>query len=329
MGAFCRTSSWLRGLIGVAALGCIGHAAAQSGYPSKPVHVVVAWPAGQTTDLIARVVAQQLSLSLGQPFIVENKAGAGGVIGTEYVKNAKPDGYTLTINSTGPMAINPALYSKLPYDPVKDFAPVGMIVTVPIFLAVNLNVPATNVPEFVRYVAANPGKVAYGSGGSGATAHLAMEMLKSATGMDLPHIPYKGNPAAMNDLIGGQIQAMFDSGPSMLPRYKAGRIKVLGVATTNRTRSEPEIPTIAEQGLPGFEAMTWIALFAPANTPKDVIDTLNHALNRVIFSVSLSDILNSAGAEPVGSTPDELGLFLRKEVAQWGKVVKDAGAKVD
>lgn len=306
-----------------------GSTSAQSAYPTGPVRIVVGWPPGQTTDIVARVVAEQLSREVGQPFVVENKPGAAGIIGTEFVKNAKPDGYTLSINSTGPMAINPSLYKQLPYDPVKDFAPVGMIVKVPIYFAVNKDVPANNFAEFVTYVKANPGKLAYGSGGNGTTAQLASEMLKGLTGMDLNHIPYKGNPAAMTDMIGGRVIAMFDSAPSVIPRYKAGQIKVLGIAALSRSVNEPNIPTIAEQGVPGFEAMTWIGLFAPAGTPRPIIDRLNAALNKAVMSPALSTTLEKLGAEPAQSTPDEFAATLKKEVASWGKVIHDAGIKLD
>ena len=306
-----------------------GSAPGQSAYPTGPVRIVVGWPPGQTTDIVARVVAEQLSREMGQQFVVENKPGAAGIIGTEFVKNAKPDGYTLSINSTGPMAINPGLYKQLPYDPVKDFAAVGMIVKVPIYLAVNKDVPANNFAEFVTYVKANPGKLAYGSGGNGTTAQLATEMLKGLTGMDLNHIPYKGNPAAMTDLIGGRVIAMFDSAPSVIPRYKAGQIKVLGIAALSRSANEPDIPTIAEQGVPGFEAMTWIGLFAPAGTPRPIVDRLNAALNKAVLSPALSNTLEKSGAEPAQSTPDEFAATLKKEVASWGKVIRDADIKLD
>ena len=306
-----------------------GSAPGQSAYPTGPVRIVVGWPPGQTTDIVARVVAEQLSREMGQQFVVENKPGAAGIIGTEFVKNAKPDGYTLSINSTGPMAINPGLYKQLPYDPVKDFAAVGMIVKVPIYLAVNKDVPANNFAEFVTYVKANPGKLAYGSGGNGTTAQLATEMLKGLTGMDLNHIPYKGNPAAMTDLIGGRVIAMIDSAPSVIPRYKAGQIKVLGIAALSRSANEPDIPTIAEQGVPGFEAMTWIGLFAPAGTPRPIVDRLNAALNKAVLSPALSNTLEKSGAEPAQSTPDEFAATLKKEVASWGKVIRDADIKLD
>lgn len=316
-------------LMAFSAWASVGDAAAQSGYPAGPVRIVVGWPPGQTTDIVARVVAEQLSREMGQQFVVENKPGAAGIIGTEFVKNARPDGYTLSVNSTGPMAINPGLYKNLPYDPVKDFAAVGMIVKVPIYLAVNKDVPARNFPEFVAYVKANPGKLAYGSGGNGTTAQLATEMLKGLTGMDLNHIPYKGNPAAMTDMIGGRVVAMFDSAPSVIPRYKAGQINVLGIATLSRSRNEPDIPTIAEQGVPGFEAMTWIGLFAPAGTPKPIIDKLNAALNKAVLSPALSATLEKSGSEPAQTTPEEFAATLKKEVASWGKVIRDADIKLD
>ena len=303
--------------------------AAAEAYPNKPVRIVVAFPPGQTTDTIARTVAQQMSISTGQQFIVENKPGAAGIIGTTYVMNAKPDGYTLLFSSSGPMAINPALYKNITYDPVKNFTPVGMAVTVPIFLTVNPEVPANSLQEFIALVKDSPGKYSYGSGGTGITAHLAMETLKSATGIDIMHVPYNGSPAAMTDLIGGRVQAMFDSGPSMSPHYKAGRIKVLGVTTKDRVSAEPSIPTIAEQGVENFEAVTWAALFAPAGTPKEIVDTLNAEINKAIRSSALVGPLSVAGAEPTPSTPEELAAFLESEIVKWGQAVRDAGIQLD
>ena len=312
-----------------AAMLCGAPFAAAQWTPKMPIRVVVPFAPGGPTDITARHLAKKLTELLGQPVVVDNRAGANGMIGAELVAKAKPDGYTLSINSTGPMAINPGLYKQLPYDPVKDFAAVGMIVKVPIYLAVNKDVPANNFAEFVTYVKANPGKLAYGSGGNGTTAQLATEMLKGLTGMDLNHIPYKGNPAAMTDLIGGRVVAMFDSAPSVIPRLKAGQIKVLGIAALSRSANEPDIPTIAEQGVPGFEAMTWIGLFAPAGTPRPIVDRLNAALNKVVLSPALSNTLEKAGAEPAQSTPDEFAATLKKEVASWGKVIRDANIKLD
>lgn len=305
---------------------CAGISNAET-YPDKPVRIVVAFPPGQATDTIARNIAQQMSISTGQQFFVENKPGAAGIIGTTYVKNAKPDGYTLLFTSSGPLAINPALYKKIAYDPIKDFTPVGMAVTVPLFLAINPELPVNNLQELIGLVKAEPGKYSYGSGGTGITAHLAMEALKRATGMNIMHVPYNGSPAAMTDLIGGRVQVMLDSGPLMLPHYQAGRIKILGVTMKDRVSAEPFIPTIAEQGVEKFEAVAWTALFAPANTPRKIVDTLNYELNKAMRSSALIGPLSAAGSEPTTSTPEELTAFLENEIVKWGQAVEAAGVQ--
>ncbi len=302
---------------------------AQSSYPERPVRVVVGVAPGQTTDILARMLATSLTKTLGQSFYVENKAGAGATLGPDAVAKAAPDGYTLLVSSSGPFAISPALGRKLPYDPIKDFTPVGNAFTLPLFLALNNSFPGTSVKDLIAHAKKNPGKFNYASTGPGTTGHLGMEMFKSAAGVNLVHVPYKGAPAAINDSMSGLVQAQFDFGPVVLPQAKAGRIKVLGVASTSRSKAAPSIPTLAEQGMPGFQAGTFIAMFAPAGTPKPIVDKLNQELKKAVRSPEVEEFMVTAAGEIDGGTPEELAALLRKEMVMWDKVVKDAGIKVD
>ena len=311
-----------------AAQGSNGEAAAQP-YPNHLLRIVVGFPSGQAIDGVARYFAQKLAEELKQQVIVDNRAGASGIIAHEHVKNAEPDGYTLLITSGATMAINPALFRKLPYDPVKDFAPVVLTNTTPMFLAVNANTPVNNFPEMLAYAKARPGKLAYGSGGNGLTQHIAMEMLKRAADIDLLHVPYKGSPAMVTDLIGGQVQFAFDTSTSILPHAANGRVKLLGVTSLQRSPAAPSVPTLAEQGLPGFEALTWAGLVVPARTPAPIIDKLNAAMNRILRQPATASYLAGIGATSAGGSPADFDQFIRKEIARWGKAVKDSGAQVD
>lgn len=322
-----KRSTRLRTLVfAVLALAGAAHAA----YPDKPIKLIVGFPPGQATDLVARAAAKKLQDALGQPVIVENRAGAAGIIGSEAVAKAAPDGYTLVVGSSGTMAINPSLYSKLPYHPIKDFEPVSLLSVVPLFLAVHPSFPAQTAKEFVTYAKANPGKVNYGSAGSGVTSHLTMELFKNAQDVAINHIPYKGSPAAVTDLIGGQVNAMIDTGPALLPHMRTGKIRVLAVASKNRNAAAPNVPTMAEAGLGNFEAPAWVGLAAPKGTPKDVIDTLNKALVNVWRDAAdVRDQLNGLGAEPAVMTPDQFRAYIQSEMDKWGKAVKLSGATVD
>ena len=306
-----------------------GWASAQSAYPVRPVRVIVPFPAGQATDVVARMLAQQFTESLGQSFFVENKAGAAAIIGTEQVKNAAPDGYTLLMASSGPLAINPSLYSKLPYDTLKDFQPIGMMVAVPQFLVVNKDFPASNLKELMAYVKQNPGKVNFGSGGSGLTNHLTMELLKLATGMQITHVPYKGAPAAVTALIGGEISMMFESGPAVIPHVSSGKLKVIAVGSPRRSLTLTEVPTVAEAGVPGFSALAWAAFLAPAGTPKPIIQKMNAELNAALSKPAIKERLLGMGAETLEYTPEQTAAYFKSELENWAVAVKASGARVE
>ena len=302
---------------------------AQGAYPSKPVRMVVGFPPGQATDIVARAVAQKLTESLGQSVYVDNRPGAAGIIGTEVAIKAGGDGYTLLMSSSGPLAVNPGLYSKLPYDPVKDLAPITVIATVPLFLVAHPSLAANNVRELIALAKQRPGQINYASGGSGVTNHLVMEMFKSAAGIDLVHVPYKGGPPALTDLMAGQVSVMFETGPGALPHVRSGKLKALAAGSLKRSAAMPELATVAEQGIPGFDGVAWIAFAAPAGTPKPIVDRLHAETVKILALPEIRERLVSLGTEPVGNTPEEFSAYLRSEIAKWGKVVKESGAKVD
>ena len=306
-----------------------GWAAAQGAYPNRTVRVIVPFPAGQTTDVVARMMAQQFTESLGQSFFVDNKAGASAIIGTEQAKNAAPDGYTLLMASSGPLAINPSLYSKLPYDTLKDFEPIGMVVAVPQFLVVNKDFPANNLKELIAYVKQNPGKVNFGSGGSGLTNHLTMELLKTSTGMQMTHVPYKGSAAALTGLIGGEINMMFESGPAVFPHVRSGKLRVIVVASQRRSLALPEVPSVAEAGVPGFNALAWAAFLAPAGTPKAIVQKMNAELNAVLSKPTIKERLLVLGAETLEYTPEQTAAYFKSELEKWAVAVKASGARAD
>jgi tripartite-type tricarboxylate transporter receptor subunit TctC len=308
----------------------LGSSLAQAAWPEKPIRLVVGFPAGQATDLVARAFGKKLQEALGQAVIVDNKPGAAGIIGSETVMKAAPDGYTLLVGSSGTMAINPSLYSKLTYHPIKDFTPVSLLAVVPLFLAVNPQFPAQTAADLVREAKAKPGKINYGSAGSGVTSHLTMELFKHAQGIDMVHVPDKGSPAAVTDLIGGQINAMVDTGPALLPHMRSGKVRILAVASKTRNAAAPNVPTMAEAGLGAFEAPAWVGLAAPKGTPKEVIDALSKALNSGWRDAAdVKEQLNGVGAEPAVMTPDEFTRYIQAEMEKWGLAVKLSGAKVD
>ncbi len=298
-------------------------------WPNRPVRILVGFPAGQATDVLARMAAQRLSDATGQQFFVENRPGASGNIAFEMAARSVPDGYTLLMGSSGTAAINPALYSKLPFDMNKDFAPVIMMANVPQVLIVNPNFPPKSVKELIDYAKTRPGKIDYASGGSGLTNHLIMEMFKSATDLRLVHIPYKGGPPALTDLIAGQVQLMFETTVGALPHVRSGKLRALAVSTAKRSAAAPELPTVAESGVPGFDATAWIAMFAPAGTPREIVARLNAEINKGLTTPEMRDKLIGLGADPVGGTPEEFGATLKGELAKWAKVVKESGAKIE
>ena len=303
---------------------------AQAAYPDKPIRLVVGFPPGQATDIIARAAARKLQEVLGQSVIVDNKAGAAGIIGSEIVAKAPPDGYTLLVSSSGPLAINPSLYSKLSYSPMRDFEPVTLLAVVPLFLAVNPAFPAQTAADLVKLAKASPGKINYGSGGSGITSHLAMELLKHSQGIDLTHVPYKGSPAAITDLIGGQVQLMFDTGPALLPHMRSGKLRILAVGSRSRNPAAPNVPTMSEAGLGNFEAPAWIGLVAPKGTPREIVDTLNKALQAAWRDApEVKEQMTALGAEATSMTTAEFGRYIQSEMEKWALAVKLSGAKVD
>jgi tripartite-type tricarboxylate transporter receptor subunit TctC len=303
-----------------------GSAAAQA-YPSKPIRLMVPFPPGGSTDIVARIVAQKLGSQLGQPLVIENRGGAGGTLGTAVVAKAAPDGYSLVVGTTSTHVVAPSVYQKLEYDPVKDFAPISLMAVTPYLLVVNPNVPAKSVKELVELLKAQPGKLNYASAGVGSTTHLAMEMLKGVSQTYALHIPYSGNGPAGTAVIAGQVEILFGSLPAVLPHAKSGRVRALAVGTPKRSPSLPDVPSVAESGYPGFDASLWLALMAPAGTPAPIIERLNKEIVAAVSSKETSETLDKNGAEPVTSTPAELAAMVKDGVAKYAKVVKDAGVK--
>ncbi len=301
-------------------------AAAQTAFPTKPLRLVVTFPPGGAPDILARLFADKAQL--GQPIVVDNKPGAGGNIGAEMVAKSAPDGHTLVMGTVGTHSINGALYSKMPYDMVKDFTPVAHVASAPNLLVVNNELPVKSVAELISYMKAHPNKLSFGSPGIGTSVHVSGELFKSLTGTQMQHVPYKGRQFAIPDLVGGQIQLMFDNMPSALPMAKEGKIRALAQTTATRSGAAPDVPTVAET-VPGFEATTWFAVFAPAGTPKDTVARLNAEMQRVFKLPDVADKLKTLGLEPWISTPEELARYQASEITKWAKVVKDSGAKAD
>ena len=297
-------------------------------YPSKPVRIVVAFTAGGTTDILARSVGQQLTERLKQPFVIDNKPGAGGNIGTEIVVRSPPDGYTLIIDSVGPIAVNPTLYKNLSYNPLTDLVPIVQIADVPNVLVVHPSLGVKNFEEFIAYAKANPGKLNYGSTGVGTSSHLSGYMLGKRMGIDLTHIPYKGADA-LNDLLAGRLQFMFATIPSVIQYIQAGRVVPIAMSSAKRSRSLPDVPTLIESGLPGFEAGSWFGVFAPKGTPDAVIAQLNRTVNDIIAMPSIEKQMIGQGADPVGGTPAEFGQFVQREYEKWKVVVRESGATAE
>jgi len=317
----------MRSLLVVAAALGISSAAAQQ-YPTKPVKIVVAFTAGGTTDIMARMLAQKLTDKFKQPFVIENKPGAGGNLGTEYVVRSPADGYTLIINSVGPMAVNPTLYKTLSYNPLTDLVPVAQISDVPNVLVVHPSLNVKDMKGFIAYAKSKPGELNYSSTGIGTSSHLSSYMLASRAGFQATHVPYKG-AEALKDLLAGRIQFMFATIPSVIQHIKAGTLVAIGVSSTRRSRSMPDVPTIAESGFPGFEAGSWFGVFAPRGTPPEIIAVLNKATNEAIADRALQARMIEEGADPSEGTPERFGQFVKSEYEKWRVVVKESGAVVD
>jgi tripartite-type tricarboxylate transporter receptor subunit TctC len=312
----------------VVAASTFAMASSYAAYPEKPIRIVVAYTPAGATDILARTVGQKLNEVWGQPVIIDNRPGANGNIGTEYAAKATPDGYTILMVTAGTHGINPSLYRKLGFDAVKDFEAVSLVAMVPNIFVVNNSLPAKDVREFIAYAKANPGKLNYGSPGNGSTAHLSMELFKSMTGIQMVHIPYKGSAGVLADLIGGQIVATMDNMPPYLPQVKAGKIRALAVSPAKRSAAAPDIPTVAESGVPGYDSGAWFGLVAPAHTPKDVVNKLSRETARILQLADVRARLTDLGAEPVGGTPEQFAAHIKSEIAKWAKVIKEANVEL-
>ena len=312
------------GLLAAAA----GAATAQT-FPSKPIRMVVTFPTGGAPDILSRTISEKLDPSWGQTMIVDNKPGAGGNIGAEFVARAPADGHTLVMGTVGTHSINGSLYARIPYDMVRDFAPVTLIASTPNLLVVNNDVPAKNLQELIALAKAKPGTLTYGSPGIGTSVHVSGELFNSLAGVKTTHVPYKGRQMAIPDLLGGSITMMFDNMPSAIPVVREGKLRAIGVTSAKRSPSAPEIPTIAEQGLPGFEATSWFAVFAPANTPKPVVEKLHAEIVRIFGLPDVQTKMKTLGLDLILGGPDELAKTQAAEIAKWAKVIKDSGAKAE
>lgn len=293
-------------------------------YPNKPIRIIVAYTPAGTTDILARALGQKMSLSFSQPVIIDNRPGANGNIGTDVAAKATPDGYTLLLTTAGTHGINPTLYRKLPWKAVKDFAPISLVAMVPNILVVNNSVPVKNVKEFIAHLKANPNKFNYGSPGNGSTGHLSQELFKAMTGTTMQHIPYKGSAGVLADVIGGQIIGTIDNLPVYLPQVKAGKLRALAVSAAKRSPAIPELPTIAESGVPGYNSGAWFGLVAPAGMPKPIVDKLATETQRILKLPDVSERLSGLGAEPVGDRPEQFAAHIESEIAKWAKVIKEA-----
>jgi tripartite-type tricarboxylate transporter receptor subunit TctC len=312
----------------VLALAFAGTAAAQ-GYPTKPIRLVAPSTPGDAPDVIARMVADKLSVALGQQVVVDNRPGAGGVVGSEVVAKSPPDGYTLIMGNAGSHGINAAVYSKLPYDIQRDFAPVSQVAVAPNIFVINPEIPAKTIPEFIAYAKARPGQLASASGGTGSSAHMSMELFKTMAGVDLIHVPYKGSSPALTDVVAGQVAVMSVNMPPAVPLVKAGKLRALAVTTRTRSPLMPDVPTVAESGLAGYETVAWFGVLAPAGTPREIVNRLSAEIAKIARSPEMRERLTSLGAEPVGSTPEEFAAVIARDIAKWTTLAMSVGIKVD
>jgi tripartite-type tricarboxylate transporter receptor subunit TctC len=320
-----RLSRWTLGAL----FACIALGASAQGYPTRPIRLVVPFPAGGTTDILARAVSQKLTEAFGQAVVVDNRPGAAGNIGSDLVAKSTPDGYTLLMGTVGTHAINPSLYAKMPYDHVKDFIPVVLVAGVPNVLVVNPALPVNSVADLIKLAKDKPGTINFASSGSGTSIHLSGELFKTMAGVDMTHVPYKGSAPALTDLIGGQVQIMFDNLPSSLAQIKAGKLRAVAVTSLKRAPALPDVPTISESGLPGFEASSWFGVLAPAGTPAPIVARINAEVNKWLQSADAREKLLGQGAEAAGGSPEQFASYIRVETEKWAKVVKASGAKVD
>jgi tripartite-type tricarboxylate transporter receptor subunit TctC len=319
-------------LAAAAALAAFPLIVAAQAYPTHPVTIVVPWPPGGPSDIAARPMAKGLQDELKQPFVIDNRGGAGGNIGSAMVAKAAPDGYTLMITSSAPIAINPSLYKDMPFDPAKDLTPITNLLRVPLVLVVHPSVPAKNLQELVAYIKSKKGDIQYGSSGNGTPQHLTTELFKATAKLDMVHVPYKGSAPAINDLIGGHVPIMFDSTIAIVPQIKAGKARAIAITGARRSPILPDVPTFAESGVPelkSFESYAWYGFFAPAKTPQDIVAKLNAAALKVMKTPEWQKVLTDTGSENVGETPAQFAAFTKAEATKWAKVVKDSGATID
>ncbi len=317
---------WVMMAAGIAA--AVPLASSAQNYPTKPVRLIVAFPAGGSTDIIARLVGLRLGEKLGQQIIVDNRGGAGGTLGTEIAARATPDGHTLTMGTTSTHVIAPAAYAKVNYDPVKDFEPLTLVASTPYLLVLHPGVKANNLKEFIALAKSQPGKMNFASAGTGSTTQLAMEMLKLAAGIDIVHVPYSGNGPAGTAVLGGQVQALFGSMPAVLPHAQANRVRAIAVGTAKRSPALPNVPTVAESGYPGFEVSLWLGFFAPKGTPKPVLTKLQTELTAIANSPEMKTAFEKNGASPVTNTPAEMNTLMKTELDKYSKVVKAVGIQL-
>lgn len=298
-------------------------------YPNKPIKFITPYPPGGTTDILARLMGPSLQASLGQPMVIESRAGAGGNVGTDFVAKAPPDGYTILSGASGPLSINVTLFKNLPYDPTKDLAPIIHVASVPLILVVHPSFPAKSLKEFLEVLRAKPDGYSFASAGNGTPQHLSAELFKTTTNTKMVHVPYKGSGPAVNDLIGGQVPIAFESMIAVLQYVKSGRLRALAVTGPKRSPLLPDVPTVAEAGVPGYESLAWYGVMAPGGTPKPIIDRLNGAMGKALDTPELKQRLLELGSDNVHGTPEQFGAFIKSEIAKWGKVVKESGATVD
>jgi len=322
-------------LIRLAAAGIFGAAlllpaiAQGQGYPNKPIRLVVPFPPGGSLDVVARAVGAKLSEAWGQPVVIDNRPGAGGNIGADLVAKSPPDGYTILEGALSTHAVNVTLYGKLPYDPIKDFAPISLVAITPNVLVLNPAAPFNTVPELIAYAKANPGKLSFGSGSNGSAGHLAGELFKTDAHIDMVHIPYKGGAPALQALLAGDTQLMFDNLANSMQQVKAGKLKAIAVTTAKRSALVPELPTLSETGVPGFDIYTWWGFMAPAGTPKEIIAKWNTEVTRILNTPEMKAFFAQQGAEPAPTTPEQFEVLIKSEITKYTKIIKESGAKVD
>ena len=311
------------------AIGLCQPAHAQAPFPNKPIKIVVGFAPGGNTDVVARVLAARMQDILGQPVIVENKPGAGGVVATDFIAKAPPDGYTLLMSSLGPHTVSPFLLKSATYDPVNDIAPVSNVSVNALMMLVNPSIPVKSVPEFIAYAKANPGKLNYGSSGVGSTTHLSGEVLSSMAGIKLVHVAYKGGPPALTALLAGDTQFMFSNLSDALPQSRGGKLRALAVTTARRVAQVPDMPTIAESGLPGFDVAPWNGIVAPGKTPPEIVNKLSDTIQRIVREQSFRDKMFEIGSEPIGDTPEHFRATVAADIQRWSRIVREAGIKAE